>query len=45
MEEHLEAYPNLKSRLYYLPMQMEFIDQETDFWDWMAARIPLTLKK
>jgi tetraacyldisaccharide 4'-kinase len=45
MEEHLETYPNLKSRLYYLPMQMEFIDQETDFWDWMATQIPLTLKK
>lgn len=45
MEEHLDRYPHLKSRLYYLPMQMEFIDQETDFWDWMATQIPLTLKK
>ena len=45
MEEHLTLYPALKNRLCYLPMQMEFIDQETEFWDWLATQVPLNLKK
>jgi tetraacyldisaccharide 4'-kinase len=44
MEEHLTNFPALKSSLYYLPMQMEFIDQETEFWEWLVSRIPLNLK-
>lgn len=45
MEEHLHQYPVLNSRLFYLPMQMEFIDQEADFWAWLTSQIPLNLKK
>ncbi len=45
MEEHLATYPSLKNRLCYLPMQMEFIDQETEFWDWLTTQVPLNLKK
>lgn len=45
MEEQLPHYPALYSRLYYLPMQMEFIDQETEFWAWLGAQVPLNLKK
>lgn len=44
MEEHLHQYPALNSRLFYLPMQMEFIDQETEFWVWLTSQVPLNLK-
>ena len=45
MEEHLGSYPALQSRLFYLPMQMEFIDQEMEFWTWLTSLVPLNLKK
>jgi tetraacyldisaccharide 4'-kinase len=45
MEEHLHHYPALNSRLFYLPMRMEFIDQETEFWAWLTSQVPLNLKK
>lgn len=45
MEAQLHHYPALNSRLCYLPMQMEFIDQESEFWSWLASQVPLNLKK
>ncbi len=44
MEEHVGSYPALHSRLFYLPMQMEFIDQEAEFWAWLTSQVPLNLK-
>jgi tetraacyldisaccharide 4'-kinase len=44
MDEHLHHYPALNSRLFYLPMQMEFIDQEAEFWAWLTSQVPLNLK-
>ncbi len=45
MEEHVRSYSALQSRLFYLPMQMEFLDQETEFWAWLTSQVPLNLKK
>jgi tetraacyldisaccharide 4'-kinase len=45
MEEHVGSYPALQSRLFYLPMQMEFLDQEMEFWAWLTSLVPLNLKK
>jgi tetraacyldisaccharide 4'-kinase len=45
MEEQLQHYPALNSRLCFLPMQMEFLDQEMEFWSWLASQVPLNLKK
>ena len=33
---HLSLLPNLGNHLYYLPMEMYFIDQEEQFWDWLG---------
>jgi len=33
---HLSQLPNLGNHLYYLPMEMYFIDQEEQFWDWLG---------
>lgn len=38
-QEHLKDYPNLAAHLYYLPMQMEFVSQETDFWAWLKQSL------
>jgi tetraacyldisaccharide 4'-kinase len=35
-QAHLGAMPNLANHLYYLPMEMYFIDQEEQFWDWIG---------
>jgi len=35
-QAHLGAMPNLANHLYYLPMEMYFIDQEEQFWDWLV---------
>lgn len=35
-QAHLGAMPNLANHLYYLPMEMYFIDQEEQFWDWLG---------
>lgn len=37
----LAQLPNLANHLYYLPMEMYFIDQEEQFWDWLEKKIPL----
>lgn len=38
-QERLADFPILASRLYYLPMQMEFLSQETEFWAWITQRL------
>jgi tetraacyldisaccharide 4'-kinase len=38
-QEHLAKYPNLSAHLYYLPMQMEFVSQESDFWAWLTQSL------
>jgi tetraacyldisaccharide 4'-kinase len=35
-QAHLGGMPNLANHLYYLPMEMYFIDQEEQFWDWLG---------
>jgi tetraacyldisaccharide 4'-kinase len=35
LQTHLVKLPNLENHLYYLPMEMYFIDQEEQFWDWL----------
>jgi tetraacyldisaccharide 4'-kinase len=32
---HLAKYPHLKEKLYYLPMEMYFLDGDQGFWAWM----------
>jgi tetraacyldisaccharide 4'-kinase len=32
----IKDLPNLANHLYYLPMEMYFIDQEEQFWDWLG---------
>jgi tetraacyldisaccharide 4'-kinase len=32
----MKDLPNLANHLYYLPMEMYFIDQEEQFWDWLG---------
>lgn len=36
LQSHLSQLPNLENHLYYLPMEMYFIDQEEQFWDWLG---------
>jgi tetraacyldisaccharide 4'-kinase len=36
LKTQIEHYPNLANHLYYLPMEMYFIDQEEQFWDWLG---------
>lgn len=36
LQSHLRQLPNLENHLYYLPMEMYFIDQEEQFWDWLG---------
>jgi len=36
LKSHLGQMPNLENHLYYLPMEMYFIDQEKQFWDWLG---------
>lgn len=36
LQSHLRLLPNLENHLYYLPMEMYFIDQEEQFWDWLG---------
>lgn len=36
LEASLVQLPNLANHLYYLPMEMYFIDQEEQFWDWLG---------
>ena len=36
LQSHLSQLPNLGNHLYYLPMEMYFIDQEEQFWDWLG---------
>ncbi|MDT8886631.1 tetraacyldisaccharide 4'-kinase [Aquirufa regiilacus] len=38
-QEHLADYPNLLNHLYYLPMQMEFVSEEAEFWTWMKQSL------
>ena len=35
LQSHLRQHPNLENHLYYLPMEMYFIDQEEQFWEWI----------
>jgi len=36
LQSQLSQLPNLGNHLYYLPMEMYFIDQEDQFWDWLG---------
>lgn len=36
---HLTKYPNLKAKLCYLPMEIHFIRQETDFMNWFTNQL------
>jgi tetraacyldisaccharide 4'-kinase len=36
LQSNLSQLPNLVNHLYYLPMEMYFIDQEEQFWDWLG---------
>ena len=31
--------PDLKSNLYYLPIEMSFVNQEKEFWAWLANKM------
>ena len=35
LKSALGNLPNLANHIYYLPMEMYFIDQEEQFWDWL----------
>jgi len=37
--ESLSNYPELKSNLYYLPIEMSFINQEKEFWAWLSNKM------
>lgn len=36
---HLEKYPQLKAKLCYLPMEIYFIGNETEFMNWFKAQL------
>jgi tetraacyldisaccharide 4'-kinase len=36
LKTQMKDLPNLANHLYYLPMEMYFIDQEEQFWDWLG---------
>jgi len=36
LKSALGLLPNLANHIYYLPMEMYFIDQEEQFWDWLG---------
>lgn len=38
-QERLLDYPKLAQRLYYLPMQMEFISSKSEFWAWIKQSL------
>lgn len=38
-QEHLADYPHLAAHLYYLPMQMEFVSHEAEFWTWLKQSL------
>ena len=38
-QERLSGYPSLANRLYYLPMQMEFVASESEFWAWIKQSL------
>jgi tetraacyldisaccharide 4'-kinase len=38
-QEKLNHYPNLRQHLYYLPMQIEFVSDEADFWSWLSQSL------
>ena len=31
--------PDLKSKLYYLPIEMSFLNQEKEFWAWLGNKM------
>jgi tetraacyldisaccharide 4'-kinase len=38
-QECLDDFPVLAKHLYYLPMQMEFAEQEIEFWSWIKQSL------
>jgi tetraacyldisaccharide 4'-kinase len=38
-QEQLADYPNLAAHLYYLPMKMEFVSRESEFWAWLMQSL------
>ncbi|MEK6547006.1 MAG: tetraacyldisaccharide 4'-kinase [Bacteroidota bacterium] len=38
-QEHLSEFPTLAEKLYYLPMQMEFVSNESEFWSWLRQSL------
>lgn len=39
LKSHLTHYPYLKAKLYYLPMEMYFLDGDQGFWAWMGTKL------
>jgi tetraacyldisaccharide 4'-kinase len=38
-QERLADFPALAAHLYYLPMQMEFVSDELEFWTWLRQSL------
>jgi hypothetical protein len=37
-QDHFQEFPQLRNKLYYLPMEMFFLDGEKGFWAWLGAK-------
>lgn len=37
--DSFSMYPDLKSNLYYLPIEMSFVNQEKEFWAWLSNKM------
>ena len=38
-QDHFQKFPHLKSKLYYLPMEMYFLDGNQGFWAWLGMKL------
>jgi tetraacyldisaccharide-1-P 4'-kinase len=38
-QDHFQEFPQLRNKLYYLPMEMFFLDGEQGFWAWLGAKL------
>jgi hypothetical protein len=37
--DSFSSFPDLKEKLHYLPIEMSFVNQEKEFWAWLANKM------
>lgn len=37
--DSFSSFPDLKQKLHYLPIEMSFVNQEKEFWAWLANKM------